>query len=197
MAAKKRVVCVGDSLTEGWITYREFHPYPARLGELAGPGVAVVNAGRRGETAAQVLARVSALWAQDASAAPAGADVAVVLVGANDLVQGEPEAGTRAALEGLVALCSSRGARAFVLTVPGQAREATSPAAAEARGRLNAWVRERYGAQALDWAAACPHGSKDAEGRRLWYKDGLHMTARGYDHLALFVHSQLVAAGAL
>jgi lysophospholipase L1-like esterase len=49
VSAQTRVVCVGDSITEGWgLTNARVEAYPARLQELLGPGFKVLNCGVSG-----------------------------------------------------------------------------------------------------------------------------------------------------
>jgi lysophospholipase L1-like esterase len=49
VSAQTRVVCVGDSITEGWgLTNARVEAYPARLQELLGPAFHVLNCGVSG-----------------------------------------------------------------------------------------------------------------------------------------------------
>jgi acyl-CoA thioesterase-1 len=75
------VVAFGDSLTAGVGTTGD-NDYVSLLANRT--GVAIINAGRSGDTTASALARIdSAVLARDA-------DIVIVLLGGNDLLQGVP-----------------------------------------------------------------------------------------------------------
>ena len=75
------VVAFGDSITAGFGTTGD-NDYVSRLADRT--GVAIINAGRSGDTTASALARIdSAVLARDA-------DIVIVFLGGNDLLQGVP-----------------------------------------------------------------------------------------------------------
>ena len=75
------VVAFGDSITAGVGTTGN-NDYVSRLADRT--GVAIINAGRSGDTTASALARIdSAVLARDA-------DIVIVFLGGNDLLQGVP-----------------------------------------------------------------------------------------------------------
>lgn len=75
------VVAFGDSITAGVGTTGD-NDYVSRLSSRT--GVAIINAGRSGDTTASALARIdSAVLARDA-------DVVIVFLGGNDLLQSVP-----------------------------------------------------------------------------------------------------------
>jgi acyl-CoA thioesterase-1 len=75
------VVAFGDSITAGVGTTGD-NDYVSRLADRT--GVAIINAGRSGDTTASALARIdSAVLARDA-------DIVIVFLGGNDLLQGVP-----------------------------------------------------------------------------------------------------------
>jgi len=75
------VVAVGDSITAGFGTSGD-NDYVSVLSNRT--GVAIINAGRSGDTTASALARIdSAVLARDA-------DIVIVFLGGNDLLQGVP-----------------------------------------------------------------------------------------------------------
>jgi acyl-CoA thioesterase I len=75
------VVAFGDSITAGFGTSGD-NDYVSVLSNRT--GVAIINAGRSGDTTASALARIdSAVLARDA-------DIVIVFLGGNDLLQGVP-----------------------------------------------------------------------------------------------------------
>ena len=75
------VVAFGDSITAGFGTTGD-NDYVSRLADRT--GVAIINAGRSGDTTGSALARIdSAVLARDA-------DIVIVFLGGNDLLQGVP-----------------------------------------------------------------------------------------------------------
>ena len=75
------VVAFGDSITAGVGTTGD-NDYVSRLADRT--GVAIINASRSGDTTASALARIdSAVLARDA-------DIVIVFLGGNDLLQGVP-----------------------------------------------------------------------------------------------------------
>src|SRR5690606_25302211 len=70
-----------------------------------------VNAGRRGDTSAQVLARYQADYAGQPF------DAALLLVGINDITGGVPDQTLRDNVEALVALLQARGGRVLLGSV--------------------------------------------------------------------------------
>jgi len=132
------VVFLGDSLTAG-LGLAEEQAYPARVAaKLAAQGtpVRVINAGVSGDTTAGGLARVD-------FSVQADTDVAVIALGANDLLQGQDPRRTRANLEGIIRRLQARGIGVVLagIVAPvevggGYARDfnAVFPALAKARG---------------------------------------------------------------
>ncbi len=95
------VICFGDSLTEG-VGAGSGEDYPSLLGrQLKLP---IVNAGRRGDTAADGLSRVE----QEVLAR--NPRLVVVLFGGNDFLRQVPLAETRKNLEEIVRRIQERGA---------------------------------------------------------------------------------------
>ena len=86
---EKRVLCFGDSLTEGYQSMMcEFTPYSAELSKLLGPAVPVLTSGVCGEKTGKMLHRLDGVLANPAVGTP---KVVVILGGTNDL-SSEPTA---------------------------------------------------------------------------------------------------------
>src|SRR5579864_2539453 len=86
------VVCLGDSITAG-VGATDGHGYPEVL--AARLGVAVINDGVPGDTAADGLARLPQVLAQDPW-------LVIVELGGNDILRQVPAASTEEALDGIV-----------------------------------------------------------------------------------------------
>ncbi len=95
------IICFGDSLTEG-VGAASGEDYPSLLEQqLKRP---IVNAGRRGDTAADGLARV------EPEVLARNARLVIVLFGGNDFLRQVPLAETRKNLEEIVRRIQERGA---------------------------------------------------------------------------------------
>jgi acyl-CoA thioesterase I len=100
-SAGETIVCFGDSLTEG-VGAGEGEDYPSALSrQLASP---VVNAGRRGDTTADALERLSD------TVLSKNPRLVIVLLGGNDFLRQRPRQETRKNLEELVGQVQARGA---------------------------------------------------------------------------------------
>jgi acyl-CoA thioesterase-1 len=101
------VLAFGDSLTAGY-QLRPGDSFPARLeAELRrrGRAVRVVNAGVSGDTTAQGRARLA--WVLNGLKQKP--DLAIVALGANDMLRGQPPAQARANLDAILAELGRRG----------------------------------------------------------------------------------------
>jgi acyl-CoA thioesterase-1 len=101
------VLAFGDSLTAGY-QLRPNESFPARLeAELRRQGrdVRVVNAGVSGDTTAQGRARLS--WVLHGLQQQP--DLAIVALGANDMLRGQPPAQARANLDAIIGELRKRG----------------------------------------------------------------------------------------
>jgi acyl-CoA thioesterase I len=100
-SAGETIICFGDSLTEG-VGAGEGEDYPSALSrQLASP---VVNAGRRGDTTADALQRLSdAVLSKNPR-------LVILLLGGNDFLRQRPRQETRKNLEEIVRRVQARGA---------------------------------------------------------------------------------------
>ena len=99
-SANEAIVCFGDSLTEG-VGANPGEDYPALLSrELAFP---VLNHGRRGDTTAQALARLSEVLERNPR-------LVIVLLGGNDFLRQVPRAETKKNLAEVVRRIQAQGA---------------------------------------------------------------------------------------
>jgi lysophospholipase L1-like esterase len=95
------IICFGDSLTEG-VGAGSGEDYPSALSRLI--GFPVVNAGRRGDTTGQALARLGD------SVSRRNPRLVIVLLGGNDFLRQAPRQETRKNLEEIVSRIQGEGA---------------------------------------------------------------------------------------
>lgn len=106
------IFALGDSLTAGFGLPRELGFVPQLEAHLRRHGVParLTNAGVSGDTAAQGLGRLA--WTLDGLARKP--DLAIVALGANDMLRGLPPARTRAALDAILTELERREVKPLV-----------------------------------------------------------------------------------
>jgi len=168
--AETRILCLGDSLTEGYGVEAEV-AYPARLEqrlkELGHSDVRVINAGVSGATSASAVSRLK--WQLRAKP-----DFLILALGANDGLRGIPVAEMRKNLDKALTLALDNGVRVLLAGMrlpPNYGPEYTrdfartfTELAAERKVVLIPFL--------LEGVAARPE---------LNQLDGIHPTARGYE----------------
>ena len=178
------VVFLGDSLTAGW-RLPESQAFPARLEKRLrdqGLPIRAINAGVRGNTMAQGLARLPGVLAKRP-------DVLVVALGANDVLRGLPLEPAEAGLRKIVKTARDAGVRVLLVGMrlpPGTNAEYARRFAA-IYPRVAADFRVPLVPFLLDGVAGRPE---------LNFPDGLHPTAAGHERLAENVrpHIELLLA---
>ena len=166
------VAFLGDSLTEGWGLSAD-EAYPALLArELAARGrpIRALNAGRRGDTVAQGLARLPRVLQKRP-------DVVVVALGVNDALRGMSVEEAERDLRTIVARSQADGARVLLVGVP------APPSLATAHARRFASIYPRVAADAR--VALVPDllaGAAGDPGRM--FSDALHPNAAGQRQMA-------------
>ena len=167
---RRRVVFIGDSITQGW---RDFHPAFFADNGLLGRGIG-------GQVTAQMLVR---FWPDVVALKPAAVHI---LAGVNDIAQNAgpyDPAATRADLQAMTVLAQASGIAVILATITPVAefpwRPGLGPTAKVAA--LNAWLRTwaaERGAVLADYTGVLDDG---AGGMRpgLAY-DGVHPTREGY-----------------
>lgn len=162
-----RIVAFGDSLTAGYLL-GPLQSFPAQLQaalDARGLNVEVANAGVSGDTVAAGLARLD--WA-----VPAGTDMVIVELGANDALRGLSPANARSGLDQILTRLKSRGI-ALLLTGM-RAPEGLGPDYAKAFDSIYSDLAQKHGVALypffLDGVAL------DAG---LNLSDGLHPNAKG------------------
>jgi acyl-CoA hydrolase len=156
------IVMLGDSLVEG-VGASPGRDLPALIGERIGQ--TVVNAGRRGDTAAAALARLeSDVLAHDPR-------IVIVLVGGNDFLRRVPRETTFEGLEGIVEPLRARGTGVVIAGV--------------SLGLLSDEYSPQYEALARQTGAALvPDVLGGILGRAELMADQIHPNDRGYAIMA-------------
>ena len=162
-----RIVAYGDSLTAGY-NLSPSEAFPVRLEaalKAKGRNVEVINAGVSGDTTAAALERFD--WA-----VPDGVDAAIVELGANDGLRGQPPAQARKNLETIITKLKAKGIEILVAGIPAPRNwgdvyaKAFDPMFAELASANGALLYPFF----LDGVALKPE---------LSLPDGLHPNARG------------------
>jgi acyl-CoA thioesterase-1 len=174
------VVCLGDSLTEGFGLAPE-QAYPHLLEQrlrAEGHAVRVVNAGISGSTSASAVARLR--WQLRAEP-----DVVVIALGGNDGLRGVDVDATEANLSEAIAVAKTSGAR--VLLAGMKLPPNYGPEYTEAFEALFPSLAARHGVSLipflLEGVAADPE---------LNLPDGIHPNARGAEIVARNVYDALL-----
>jgi len=196
----RKVIALGDSYTEGLFMsasgdkYLCCHPYSGRLQQLL-PASEVIQAGRSGQTAIEIVERIPRHLAMHENA-----KVFVILAGTNDLDRRVPVNKTVHDIMRLHKLALNSSSSGFAdpvvytvaVTVP-QARE----------GRFPPGEREAINQKIAEFQRACSsrvalldldqwYNISDPVHADTYYcKDGLHMTEVGYDRFADIIYDTL------
>jgi acyl-CoA thioesterase-1 len=113
MGPERPILAFGDSMLAGY-GLKDGESYPGRL-EAAlrarGVNARITNAGVSGETTGQGLRRL----AETLEAQPTKPELAIISLGANDMLRGLPPAETRANLEQILRLLKDQGIRVVLL----------------------------------------------------------------------------------
>ena len=177
------ILAIGSSSTQGIGASAPNMAYPAQLqtdlAAVLGEKVVVTNAGIGGETVASTLARLKVLLKEDKP------DLVIWQVGTNDAVRGDDEAAFRTEIEDGLGIARGAGVPLVLLdqqyfpTIRDPARyERFVRIVHEVGAEYHDPVFPRY-ALMKAWGAESPALLHDM----LW-KDGFHMSDRGYGCLA-------------
>ena len=199
-----RVLCLGDSLTEGYTFQKsgEFHPYSINLQRLfdehSGVGKVVVEtAGVSGEVVVPSMTqRLDKLLKE----AKQPYDWVIILGGTNDLGMGRKGEELLPHIIGLHERAKVSGSRTLALAIPQYLYELNpeNEAYKNEKARVNEGLKvysENSNKTTLfvDLWNGLPFGSLCSEERDLYWVDGLHMTPKGYDKMASIIFVTLNA----
>jgi lysophospholipase L1-like esterase len=167
---RRRVVFIGDSITQGW---RDFHPAFFADNGLLGRGIG-------GQVTAQVLAR---FWPDVVALKPAAVHI---LAGVNDIAQNAgpyDPAATQANLKAMTVLAQASGIAVILATVTPVAEFPWKPGLGPTAkvATLNAWLRAyaaERGAVLADYTRVLDDGAGGMKPGLAY--DGVHPTREGY-----------------
>jgi lysophospholipase L1-like esterase len=164
-----RIVCVGDSITEG---FADPNNWPYHLEARLGGDWQVVSQGVGGDKTADMLARIDKALALNPH-------YVIILGGTNDLTNGDvPLADTQANIREMCSRVESYGAVPVLCTVP------PNSFYLEQRDILNAWIAEyanSKGYALIDFYTVIDNPSNLGHSNpKLVMSDGLHPNAAGY-----------------
>ncbi len=169
-ARQWQVLALGDSLTAGY-QLPPAQSFPAQLQaalQARGMAVQVHNAGVSGDTTAQAKARLG--WVLNSL--PAKPDLAIVALGANDMLRGQPPAQAKANLDSILAEFDRRGIAVLLAGM----RSAPNMGAAYAQkfDPIYADLAKKHG------ATLYPFFTEGVSGQpALLLADGMHPNAKG------------------
>lgn len=199
MTAHLRILCFGDSLTEGYSQYgTRFDPYSRTMKrvleeKLKGQEIEVLTDGQSGDlvTAGSFKGRVGRRYEQQSTRRPLY-DWVILLGGTNDLGWGKPVFDIHDALTAVSDIPLENGAKVLMCTVPECG--AKSEDLDQKRNSLNAFIKSdmRDEVYIFDLKEKIPYHSMDEEERKLIWDDGLHLTSKGYERMGEMIAERLV-----
>lgn len=187
-----RVVCIGDSLTEGYVTKNtpRYYPYSTALRrillsdkKLSQTGVTVHNVGLSGRTAFQILTNLKLHVPIETY------DVAIVLAGTNDLMR-QSSAYIVDKLKQIHRHCLDHGvSRVYVLSLPQihfdrPMREAKR---LDVNRRLRAWCNSVSRLTYVPFGEDFVYNPKSP----VWAHNGYHLSPSGYRKMGAYVADKM------
>lgn len=169
LAAQRTILCVGDSITEGWDVST---PWPTRLRARV-PGDTVINAGISGELIQEGRRRLPGLLQRY------NPSHVLILHGANNINMSQSNARAFGDLKDMVQMVWDSGAKPIVGTVTPftSGRSARQPRADELNDLIR-WGRSESAYLVADIAIAY------GDGRRYMQSDGIHPNDAGMQVIA-------------
>ncbi|ORX39418.1 SGNH hydrolase-type esterase domain-containing protein [Kockovaella imperatae] len=189
-----RILCLGDSLTSGYVSPYQPNARPYAIGleevlERALPGIRIditVNGVPGACVQDDFMQRLVDEIGEDKSTSPF--DWIVILGGTNDLAFASREGvrGIYQSLERLYALALRGGCRVLALTVPETCwghpslpKDEFYEKRDQLNNLINSYKRDNY--YVFDLHQAIPYMNLSKEDKKLYWADGVHRTALGYD----------------
>eukprot|EP00039_Didymoeca_costata_P011080 m.152398 g.152398 ORF g.152398 m.152398 type:complete len:213 (+) comp15054_c1_seq5:119-757(+) len=190
---EKTVLCFGDSLTAGYCDMgTKFVPYGDFLKEDLGCNV-IVN-GASGKCASDLLEQVNETNLCDVTMGAYDGlnflleqnnfDVAVILLGTNDLGYDEMPKAILNSISSLHSICHKRNIKTICVSIPESGFTTSVSSAKQRREDANKLLRKWAEDNDLVTYMECPVPFGKGEKEDGWDKDGLHMNAIGYRKLA-------------
>jgi len=199
-----RILCFGDSLTEGYSSWGQIYtPYASNMkawleAAWTSTTVSADVAGVSGDHVVSsygFLSRIQSKCGQEA----ASYDWVIILGGTNDLAYGRTAEVVFEELKKVYQVALDHGANVLALTVPeaysDELSTATTQSLNERRATLNRMilehVAERY--YAMDLHSMLPNSQLPQDVREEMWDDGIHLTPYGYGVMGDHIANQLVS----
>jgi lysophospholipase L1-like esterase len=200
---KKKVLCVGDSLTAGFCNYGfQFFPYCEFLTQFCSGKFDIDHLGYSGWTSEEMINKASS----ETVICVCGLDwdgidtklkknepyeFIFLLAGTNDL-SSEESLTIIQNLKVLIHKFSKSSNYVGILTIPTMRAEKFSTSIKDTRAEVNNWIRNeseidtnlRDRLFVVDTDVALPMNEDDPTSMSLWDRDGLHLTAEGSRRIA-------------
>jgi lysophospholipase L1-like esterase len=187
MAELSAILCLGDSLTAGYIDGVATAPYTDRCAERLeslGAKVLLTNAGVPGELSSQMGKRLLSELRHGPRY-----DIVLILAGTNDILRKHPPDRTAAMVSQLHQIAWDAGVRTGVMSIPPVCLVGSTQLALleEYRTKINRKLKElavmnRHRTVFIDVAALVPLSNP-----ALWSSDGVHLTRAGYETIGNFI----------
>ena len=187
------VICIGDSLTEGYVTKNtpRYYPYSTALKKILkqrrGVAVKVSNIGLSGKTSNQILQnlkKVNQLHTYD---------VAVVLAGTNDLLN-KPSSYIVQKLKRIHTYCLDQGiSRVYALSVPQiiqlrLGRPLRESKRSNLNSKLKTWCTTKKHVTYVPFGETFVYDPKS----KIWAHNGYHLSPQGYAHMGEFIAKKII-----
>eukprot|EP00298_Acanthocystis_sp_HF-20_P012586 c19962_g1_i1.p1 GENE.c19962_g1_i1~~c19962_g1_i1.p1 ORF type:complete len:215 (+),score=84.00 c19962_g1_i1:50-694(+) len=198
---KVRVLCVGDSLTEGLVTWGLFHPYTSRLKEKLEEWkqnkdieFEILNFGVSGSSVDRdMIHRVTEIIVGKSEEIQDKEMIifSVVLGGTNDLYRDQPEHIAEVLKKMHTKILEDYNSNhSIAVTIPPMSAEKSYPNIKKARdeinNRLTKFVEEKKPKMSL-----LDLSTETTDKPTLWNSDGIHMSPDGYDFFGELVFESL------
>ena len=194
---EKRILCVGDSITEGY--YKggtSFHPYSKKLSELLNAeknhvSYIVYNEGKSGECVNPAMTKKMPQLIDKYKRL----DLAIIIGGTNDFTKERcNDADLFNDIKSLHEMVHKEGGKTVAVTIPDSnapklpGRNEREKEWENVNDKLRAYAKENEKVILCDLAEELPFRTMDDDERKLLWDDDLHYTPMGYDKMAEIIY---------
>jgi len=179
-----RIICIGDSLTEGYVTKdtKRYYPYSTTLKSMLGDCVTIKNVGLSGRTSHQILEHLKTI---DISKY----DIAIILSGTNDLLNKSHQM-ILTKIKAIHRYCFHQGIGfIYALSIP----QIYDTRLMRERKRLKLNQELYTWCNSQPFVEYIPFGERFlySPDSKLWAHNGYHMSIKGYKEMARFILSYI------
>ena len=187
----KRVLCLGDSLTEGLVTSNkyEFYPYTNCLQEMLGNEYEVVNKGYSGDRTDQIMNSLIELI----KCTGFDYQFAIILGGTNDLCQTDGEEIIKN-LQFIAERCIQKGAITFLLSIPEMQFDGTlfeEEKRQSVNSSLENFANNTKNCYYIDFGAKIINDPKSSKYNKDYWSDNIHFSELGYKLMGEIIYEEL------